>query len=446
MRSERKYGSVRVSGCLTGEGIFPVLFLAPDAGRIDRKEGGEMNFPNQKKGAARRVREWLGMARTLTVILIFSPVGMGEGRAGDSDPPPPVQVETGTADAAEAALEALWQHATLIRNDPGDPLGSLALTGRLHYDYVHLDADAGEEELWAFRRFRTGFRARLYEHWELNGETEWDLNDSDPLYASLTNAYLAWHPGKEWTFRVGKQAAFFTLEGATSSNELLTMERSNLANNLWFPALFIPGVTGEYAVDAYRFTAGLFSGGSASPEFGNFDGSVFGLLKASRDFAEELEADSAILGLHWVVQDPDRNNTFTRPHEHVTSVNFRYEKGRWGWQGDLARSLGAFEQPDLTGVVLMPYLNLDEQWQLVARATFLESDGAEGIRLARYENRLASGRGDRFEDFYVGLNRYFKGHQLKWQTGLSYTRLDDSTGAGGDYAGWNCSSGIRISW
>lgn len=62
----------------------------------------------------------------------------------------------------------------------------------------------------------------------------------------------------------------------------------------------------------------------------------------------------------------------------------------------------------------MPYLNLNEQWQVVARATFLESDGADGICLARYENRLSTERGDTFEDFYVGLNRYFKGHQLKW--------------------------------
>lgn len=399
-----------------------------------------MNFRYQDPAGSCFGRGVFGPVPMLIFVAALSIVAT---RAGEEDGvAAPVAVDP---IEESTALDDLWDRTVLIQNDPGDPLGSLVLTGRLHYDYVHLEADAGDEELWGFRRARTGLRARLYEQWELNGEVEWDLNDADPLYASLTNVYLAWRPAAGWTFRAGKQAAFFTMEGSTSSNELLTMERSNLANNLWFPTLFIPGVTAEYAKDEHRFTAGLFSGGSASPEFGDFDGSVFGLFTAGRDFAEALDATEAILALHWVVQDPDQKNTFTRPHEQVASINFRYEKDRWGWRGDLSRSLGSFDQADLTGVVLMPYLNLNEQWQVVARATFLESDGADGIRLARYENRLSTERGDSFEDFYVGVNRYFKGHQLKWQSGLSHTRLRDSYGGAG-YDGWGCSSGIRISW
>lgn len=398
-----------------------------------------MSFRHQDPAGACHGGGWFGVVPILIFVLALS---LGATRAGDDDGEAIAPID---AIERSGTLESLWERAVLIRNDPGDPLGSLVLTGRLHYDYVHLEADVGDEELWGFRRVRTGLRARLYEHWELNGEVEWDLNDADPLYDSLTNVHLVWRPTAEWTFRAGKQGAFFTMEGATSSNELLTLERSNLANNLWFPSLFIPGVTAEYAKDEHRFTAGLFSGGSASPEFGNFDGSVFGLFTAGRDFADELDATEAILALHWVVQDPDPKNTFTRPHEQVASINFRYEKDRWGWRGDLSRSLGSFDEADLTGLVLMPYLNLNEQWQVVARATFLESEGADGIRLARYENRLSSERGDSFEDFYLGLNRYFKGHQLKWQSGVSHTRLRDSyTGAG--YEGWGCSSGIRISW
>jgi hypothetical protein len=94
---------------------------------------------------------------------------------------------------------------------------------------------------------------------------------------------------------------------------------------------------------------GPFSGGSDSPEFGNFDGSVFGLFTAGRDFAEQFDATEAIFALHWVVRDPDQKNAFTRPHEQVASINFRYEKDRWGWCGDLSRSLGSFDQSDLSG-------------------------------------------------------------------------------------------------
>lgn len=399
-----------------------------------------MNFRYQDPAGSCFGRGVFGPVPMLIFVAVLSIVAT---RAGEEDgvaaPAAVDPIEESTT------LDDLWDRTVLIQNDPGDPLGSLAFTGRLHYDYVHLDADAGDEELWAFRRARTGLRARFYGQWELNGEVEWDLNDADPLYSSLTNVYLAWRPSSEWTFKAGKQGAFFTMEGSTSSNELLTLERSNIANNFWFPSLFIPGITAEYREEDYRFTAGLFSGGSTSPEFGNFDGSVFGLFTAGRDFADELDATEAVLALHWVVEDPDPNNTFTRPHEQVASLNFRYEKDRWGWRGDLTRSLGSFDQADLTGLVLIPYLNLNEQWQVAARVTFIESEGADGIRLARYENRLSSERGDSYEDFYLGVNRYFKGHQLKWQAGVSHTRLRDSFGEAG-YEGWGCSSGIRISW
>ena len=53
---------------------------------------------------------------------------------------------------------------------------------------------------------------------------------------------------------VGKQGVPFTMDGATSSKELLTIDRSNLANNIWFPQEYIPGVSvsGRRAPWVYR--------------------------------------------------------------------------------------------------------------------------------------------------------------------------------------------------
>ena len=42
---------------------------------------------------------------------------------------------------------------------------------------------------------------------------------------------------------VGKHSVPFTQEGATSSRELLTIDRSNLANNIWFGQEYMPGVS-----------------------------------------------------------------------------------------------------------------------------------------------------------------------------------------------------------
>jgi hypothetical protein len=40
----------------------------------------------------------------------------------------------------------------------------------------------------------------------------------------------------------GKQAVNFTMDGSTSSKELIAIDRSNLTNNLWFTEEYLPGV------------------------------------------------------------------------------------------------------------------------------------------------------------------------------------------------------------
>lgn len=319
-------------------------------------------------------------------------------------------------------------------------------TGRLHYDFVGLDTNLGEDSDAEFRRLRTGFLAGFGGDWELKGEVEWDADEADPLYDGLTEAWLAWHPGDGWTIKAGKQTAFFTLEGSTSSNELLTTERSNVSNNLWFPVLFIPGVSAAWKEGGRLLYAGVFSGGSRSPEFGDFDGSAFGILRAEQSISDRFDWDEAVVGFHAVFQDPDPDNTFTRPNQRVFSLNFRGREGPWHLQGDLARSAGYGDQPDLTGLVLMPAFDIDASWQLVARATAIASDGPGGIRPGRYESRITSERGDRFGEIYLGVNRYFNGHKMKWQAGLSRFELENLADGSGGYEGWNFSSGIRISW
>ena len=79
---------------------------------------------------------------------------------------------------------------------------------------------------------------------------------------------------------VGKQSAPFTLDGATSSRELLTIDRSNLANNIWFPQEYLPGVSlsGRRAPWVYR--AALYSSGAMNREFGEFSGGIVNARRA----------------------------------------------------------------------------------------------------------------------------------------------------------------------
>ena len=58
----------------------------------------------------------------------------------------------------------------------------------------------------------------------------------------------------------------------TSSKSLLTVERNNLTNNIWFTAEYMPGVSVRGEDGNFQYFAGLFSSGPETPEFGDYSG------------------------------------------------------------------------------------------------------------------------------------------------------------------------------
>ena len=59
------------------------------------------------------------------------------------------------------------------------------------------------------------------------------------------------------------------------------------------------------------------------------------------------------------------------------------------------------------GTQVMPYYDITDKLQAVGRYTYIESKDPNGIRFARYESRVVSGRGDKYNEVYLGLNYYF---------------------------------------
>ena len=94
----------------------------------------------------------------------------------------------------------------------------------------------------------------------------------------------------------------------------------------------------------------------------------------------------------------------------------------------------------------MPFYDVSELVQLVGRYTYLSSDHGNGLVFNRYEDKIAQGAGDEYHEIYAGLNLFFYGHKLKWQTGLQYAQMDDKADDGGEYDGWGITSGLRIYW
>jgi phosphate-selective porin OprO/OprP len=277
-------------------------------------------------------------------------------------------------------------------------------------------------------------------------EADFNPQERDPSYSRLTDTYIEWTPSSAFALTVGKQGVPFTMDGSTSSKELLTIDRSNLANNIWFPQEYIPGVSISGGQSNWVYQFGVYSGGSANRQFGELDGSAFGHLSLGYDFSEALGVQDALLSVNYVYQDPHLNNTFTRALEHVASVNFRFEADRGGGRSDISSGMGYLGQSDLWSVVTMPFFNITSRVQVVGRHTYIKSDDPNGVRLARYESQAVSGRGDRYNEFYAGVNYYFYGHKLKLQSGVQFADMNDSAADGGEYSGIASTTGLRISW
>jgi|SRR5687768_2974152 len=355
--------------------------------------------------------------------------------------------QNGAAKKEPSTFEKAWASFTEVYVDDSNPtVQRVLLSGRFHYDFTTIDADEGDHDEWNVRRLRIGPRITLFRTLTLHAEVELDPQRHDPLYTRFTDFYVMWTKSPRVVLTAGKQSAPFTLDGATSSRELLTIDRSNLANNLWFPQEYIPGVTvsGRRAPWVYR--VGLYSAGEANREFGEFSGGMFTLVSLGRDFAPTLGAREALLTGNYVYQNPDGDNTFTRQLEHIASLNFRFEKTLWGTRADVSTAKGYLGQSGMWAFQGMPFVNATSKLQFVARYTYINSDAPNGIRFATYESRVVSGRGDEYNELYLGANYYFYGHRLKLQSGVQFADMKDRANDGGAYSGVAWTTGLRVGW
>jgi phosphate-selective porin OprO/OprP len=350
------------------------------------------------------------------------------------------------ADSQKEAFDKVWKFADWYKNDQNDVIQRLQFTGRFQYEYANVDADQGSHHEWNIRRFRAGLKAKLFKTITLHGEVEMNPQERNPFYVRFTDLYLMYSKDAKLELTFGKQGVPFTMDGATSSKELLTIDRSNLANNMWFPQEYMPGVSAAGEVSKWVYHAGVYSAGRANREFGEFDGGIFTLGVVGYNFAESLGLDDALVTGNYVYQDPHVNNTFTRRLQHVVSGNLKLAAEKWGLRADVTSAAGYQGQSDLWGVMTMPFVNVTPKFQIVGRHTYLKSDNPNGVMLANYENRAVAGRGDRYNEGYIGANYYFYGHKLKLQSGLQFGDMNDSANDGGAYSGVSWITGLRVSW
>jgi phosphate-selective porin OprO/OprP len=347
---------------------------------------------------------------------------------------------------AGSRFDALWDRARVFTGDSDSFIESVQLSGRFQVDQAYVDSGEQEHSETNLRRMRLGVKVKFLDDWLLHAEAEYDPQDGEPIYRRLTDTYVAWSPSDALALTIGKHSAPFTMDGMTSSKELIAIDRSNLTNNIWFTEEYIPGISVDGEISRWRYHAGLYSSGSIDRGFGDSDGGEFLLGTVGYDFAGGLGADQAVLSVNLVDNDPNPKNGFTRSLENVTSVTFSFESGDWGVRSDVSTARGYLGQSDIEGLMVMPFYDLSDTVQLVARYTRLDSDDANGVRFARYESEIEGRRGDEYREAYFGVNYFWYGHKLKLQTGLQYADMSDRAHDGGAYTGWSWTTGFRVSW
>ncbi|HEY2773160.1 MAG TPA: porin [Candidatus Binatia bacterium] len=395
--------------------------------------------------------------------------------AADSTTPDQPAVATPTPPtpppSEQSIYDKIWSYATLYNNKENPWIENFKIVGREQLDVYYFRADQtfdqsqkDSEEDFVDRRTRIGFQSLLFGNQiEVHTEVDLNLEPHGQTYNKFTDAYVKYMPYKWLNITVGKQSAKFTLDGSISSTQLVTIDRSNLANNFWFTEEYIPGVTASGDYQNWQYYAGWFSAGVTTREFGKFNAGSFGILSGGYNFASLVGVDKALLRLDYMHQDNDVDfayknsnlNNFTNKNRDVGSLNFQGEMGRWGFMEDVSFSRGAAGQSNMEGLQLQPSVKFCDTWQGVLRYTFIHSDDPNGIKFARYENviinqeaaaRTIGKTGNEYNEIYAGINKYFYGHKLKWQNGIQYTAMDDKAHDGGKYGGWGVTSGLRVSW
>jgi len=343
------------------------------------------------------------------------------------------------------SLEELWSYKSLYSSKENTFIQSLVTTGRLQYDYAYFDGDeAGSLDEWAWRRARAGFKAKIFNRITVHAEMEMDFENHDPIYNRLTDANISWNANENWTITVGKQSAGFTLDGATSSKKLIAIERNKVSGHLWFGNEYFTGVTVSGETGNWVHNYGIFSN-DAGPEFsevGNEE--YFVLISAGYDFGSSLNVDHALVRVDYV-NNRETEHPGTASVENVLSLVGQYDNGSFHLWGDLSWG-DTFGGNEITGLSLMPFYDVNETVQLVAKYTYVTSSDSNGLRLSRYERNIVGGRGDELEELYFGVNLYFYDHYLKWQNGIQFTNMEDDANDGGEYSGYGFTSALRISW
>lgn len=338
-------------------------------------------------------------------------------------------------------------------NENNPYLQYFAFGGRLHYQASYIDGNDAlgndfHNSFDEYRRARLGFGARFLRYFTLetvvnlvsdnrfrNRDLDWGYNDFDTALLTF-DIKKAFSIGAldNLSATYGRHKFELGSEVVESSNNILTIERSAIANKIYNSAR-PTGFSMLAEKDQLTVSAAVFSSEDDSEFVGGFNDALIYFAALDYKVSENLSlrADAAynaaragdddVLGYDW-----------------ATTLNAIYDNGPYGIlgtvvvgdNGDKSGGRGG----SFHGLVAMPwYWIIDKKLQTVFQYSYSGSDQAAGIRSnTRYLSasqaiaQVNSGRGDELHTFYLGLNYYLCGNNLKLMGGVEYADLNTPIG------------------
>ncbi|MFU8848198.1 MAG: porin [Opitutales bacterium] len=378
-----------------------------------------------------------------------------------------------TPEATERGWPADWfswledNPGRLYQNKENPWLQELSLMGRFQYQLAYVDGEGVDGRSFnethdEYRRARLGVQGKFLKYfgfrYQVNlvddnrnsaggGDLDWGYHSIDEAYLSFDlKKAMDWDAWDRLRLSYGRHKHLLSQEAHTSSNNLLTVERSAISNKVYQSGrptgLKLNAVMGDWSM--LGFINSSTRDGADNKEFNGWQDSEF----YSLHIANQVN-DALMVGFDFTYNDADATSEDSvLSYRWATSLHAAYDAGSWGVIGDLIygdnggsdMTANRNRQGDFWGVVVMPYYWLvDGQLQLVGQYQYAAAKESEGIRVnSRYGRAdgtgaaplgdVNSGRGDQHNSLYAGLNYYLAGHKAKVQAGVEYQNMETPRG------------------
>ena len=372
---------------------------------------------------------------------------------------------------APSPLDPVWSRAVLFEDNDNPWVQQLAIMGLFEFSGSWGDAKvtgAADTDLntTRTRRARLGARMKVFGNTEIEAVGEF-AGDVD--YQRIERLQAKTQVRPNYYISYGKMRPHFGIEQSKEPHQLLTPERTLLANML-MPASTL-GVAFSQDCAPWDWSIGWFSGDSDRYIPGiEGDGFIAGSL--AYEIGEVLEGGNT-MRTRWhmdYIYNIDGSSSRSIPRydvagrrsangnqliannpgfTHLFSTGIQLESERFAFEGDFQLANGDL---NAWGLTLTPsYWAVPGTLRIVGRYHYADTDDAAGL-----VGGLGTGSdpfydasplfvGDEFHSFYLGANLHLYQDKVTVLNGLEYALMKDDAG-GFETDAWIWHSGARLSF